>query len=135
MFETLTKTAPDAIVEMIKIAAADTSPNKIDLGVGIYQDEIGATPVMRAVKKAERLWLEEENSKKYIGIHGNPEFNRLFSALTFGENADILTSGRLAVAQSAGGSGALRIGTELIKMANPQATVWSAHQHGLTTHP
>lgn len=124
MFETLTKTAPDAIVEMIKIAAADTSPNKIDLGVGIYQDEIGATPVMRAVKKAERLWLEEENSKKYIGIHGNPEFNRLFSALTFGENADILTSGRLAVAQSAGGSGALRIGTELIKMANPQATVW-----------
>lgn len=124
MFETLTKTAPDAIVEMIKIAAADTSANKIDLGVGIYQDEVGATPVMRAVKKAERLWIEQEDSKKYIGIHGNPQFNRLFSELTFGEGAEILTSGRLAVAQSAGGSGALRIGTELIKMANPGATVW-----------
>ena len=124
MFETLSNPAPDAIVAMIKIAAADTSPQKIDLGVGIYQDEVGATPVMRAVKKAERLWLEEEDSKKYIGIHGNPEFNRLFSEVTFGENADILTSGRMAVAQAAGGSGALRIGTELIKMANPGATVW-----------
>ena len=124
MFETLSKTAPDAIVAMIKIAAADHSPNKIDLGVGIYQDEVGATPVMRSVKKAERLWLEEEDSKKYIGIHGNPEFNRLFSEVTFGEGAEILTSGRLAVAQAAGGSGALRIGTELIKMANPGATVW-----------
>ncbi|NNC38390.1 MAG: aspartate/tyrosine/aromatic aminotransferase [Hyphomonadaceae bacterium] len=124
MFETLNKTAPDAIVEMIKIAAADTSPKKIDLGVGIYQDEVGATPVMRAVKKAERLWFDEEDSKKYIGIHGNPEFNRLFSELTFGDGAEILTSGRLAVAQSAGGSGALRLGTELIKMANPGTTVW-----------
>lgn len=124
MFETLTKTAPDAIVAMIKIAAADTSPKKIDLGVGIYQDEVGATPVMRAVKTAERLWLEEEDSKKYIGIHGNPEFNRLFSELTFGEGADILSSGRLAVAQAAGGSGALRIGAELIKLANPSTTVW-----------
>jgi aspartate/tyrosine/aromatic aminotransferase len=124
MFENLSETAPDAIVGMVKLAAADTSPNKIDLGIGIYQDEIGATPVMRAVKKAERLWLEVEDSKKYIGIHGNPEFNRLFSELIFGENADILTSGRLAVAQAAGGSGALRLGTELLKMANPAADVW-----------
>jgi aspartate aminotransferase len=124
MFETLKETAPDAIVAMIKIAAADSNPDKIDLGVGIYQDEVGATPVMRAVKKAERLWLDEETSKKYIGIHGNPEFNRLFAEINFGDNADILSSGRVAMAQSAGGSGALRIGTELIKMANPQATVW-----------
>lgn len=124
MFETLSKTAPDAIIAMVKLAAADTSPNKIDLGIGIYQDEVGATPVMRAVKEAERLWLEQEDSKKYIGIHGNPEFNRLLSELTFGKSANILSSDRLAVAQAAGGSGALRIGAELIKMANPGATVW-----------
>ena len=124
MFETLSKTAPDAIVEMIKIAGADTNPKKIDLGVGIYQDKGGATPVMRAIKKAERLWFEEEDSKKYIGIHGNAAFNQLFAELNFGAGNDLLTSGRVAMAQAAGGSGALRIGTELIKLANPGATVW-----------
>ena len=124
MFENLTETAPDAIVGMMKLAAADTNPDKIDLGVGIYQDEIGATPVMRAVKQAERLWIEAEDSKKYVGIHGNPEFNRLFSELLFGDGAKILSSGRLAMAQSAGGSGALRLGAELLKLANPEATVW-----------
>ncbi len=124
MFETLKPTPPDAIVGMIKLAAADHSPDKIDLGVGIYQDESGATPIMTAVKKAETAWMAEETTKKYIGIHGNPDFNRLFSELLFGENSQILSSGRLAMAQSAGGSGALRLGTELIKQANPDATIW-----------
>lgn len=124
MFETLSPTAPDAIIGLIKLAAADTNPDKIDLGVGIYQDAVGVTPVMRAVKQAERLWIDEEDSKKYIGIHGNPEFNRLFSELLFGEGAEVLTSGRLATAQAAGGSGALRLGAELVKLANPTATIW-----------
>jgi len=124
MFETLTATPPDAIVGMIKLAAADTNPNKIDLGVGIYQDKVGATPVMRAVKQAETRLLAEETSKKYIGIHGNPAFNSLFSKLMFGADSEAITSGRLAMAQSAGGSGALRLGAELIKLANPSATIW-----------
>ncbi len=124
MFETLSATPPDAIVGMIKIAAADTNPKKIDLGVGIYQDKVGATPVMRAVKEAEKRLLREEDSKKYIGIHGNPAFNSLFSKLIFGANSEAITSGRLATAQAAGGSGALRLGAELIKLANPAATIW-----------
>jgi len=124
MFETLSATPPDAIVGMIKLAAADTNPKKIDLGVGIYQDEVGATPVMRAVKQAETRLLAEETSKKYIGIHGNPAFNGLFSKLMFGADSEAITSGRLAMAQSAGGSGALRLGAELIKLANPAATIW-----------
>ena len=124
MFETLCATPPDAIVGMIKLAAADTNPNKIDLGVGIYQDKIGATPVMRAVKEAETLLLAEETSKKYVGIHGNAAFNSLFSKLMFGADSEAVTSGRLAMAQAAGGSGALRLGAELIKLANPSATIW-----------
>ncbi|PHR93567.1 MAG: aromatic amino acid aminotransferase [Robiginitomaculum sp.] len=124
MFETLSPTPPDAIIGLIKLAAADTNPDKIDLGVGIYQDAQGATPVMSAVKKAERLWLEEEVSKKYIGILGNPDFNRLFSEILFGTDSDVLSSGRLAMAQAAGGSGALRLGAELVKLANPDATIW-----------
>lgn len=124
MFETLSVTPPDAIVGMIKLAAADHNPKKIDLGVGIYQDPMGATPVMQAVKEAERQLLAEEESKKYIGILGNPAFNSLFSTMMFGKDSTAITSGRLAVAQSAGGSGALRLGTELIKLANPSATVW-----------
>jgi len=124
MFETLKSAPPDAIVGMIKLAAADHNPNKIDLGVGIYQDKSGATPVMAAVKQAETRLLAEETSKKYIGILGNQGFNQLFSALVFGADSQAMTSGRLAVAQAAGGSGALRLGAELIKLANPDATVW-----------
>ncbi len=124
MFETLLPAAPDAILQMIKLAAADSNADKIDLGVGIYQDEHGATPVMTSVKKAERLWAEEEDSKKYIGILGNPSFNNLMSALLFGGDSQAITSGRLALAQSAGGSGALRLGAEIIKLANPKARIW-----------
>ncbi|MEE9271908.1 MAG: amino acid aminotransferase [Robiginitomaculum sp.] len=124
MFETLEQTPPDAIIQMMKFAAADTNPKKIDLGVGIYQDATGATPVMAAVKKAENLWALEEDSKKYIGIHGNPEFGRLFSELMFGKESKAITSGRLSITQSAGGSGALRLAAELIKQANPNANVW-----------
>ncbi|MBL4870703.1 MAG: aspartate/tyrosine/aromatic aminotransferase [Robiginitomaculum sp.] len=124
MFETLSLTAPDAIISLIKLAAADTNPDKIDLGVGIYQNEMGATPVMTSVKKAEKLWAAEETSKKYIGIHGNPQFNQLFAELMFGKNSAAMTSGRLAMAQSAGGSGALRLGGELIKLANSKARIW-----------
>jgi len=124
MFENLSVTPPDAIVGMIKLAASDTNPDKIDLGVGIYQDKVGATPVMRAVKQAETLLLAEETSKKYIGIHGNPAFNSLFSKLLFGADSEAVTSGRLAMAQAPGGSGALRLGAELIKTANPSAAIW-----------
>ncbi len=124
MFETLSPTPPDAIVGMIKLAAADNNPKKIDLGVGIYQDMQGATPVMGAVREAEISLLVEQGSKKYVGILGNPAFNTLLPKLLFGQDSMAIRSGRLAVAQSAGGSGALRLGAELIKLANPKATIW-----------
>jgi len=79
---------------------------------------------MSAVKRAETLLLAEETSKKYIGILGNPDFNQLFGELMFGADSEAVTSGRLAVSQAAGGSGALRLGAELIKLANPSATIW-----------
>ena len=126
MFESLAKTKPDAIIQMIALTAADTNPDKMDLGIGVYQDEQGMTPVMRAIKDAEHRHLALETSKKYIGIHGNPEFNRLFSELLLGKSAPVLSSGRLAMAQCAGGSGALRIGSELIKLANSKATIWAS---------
>ena len=124
MFETLAPTPPDAIVGMIKLAAADHNPDKIDLGVGIYQDQSGATPIMAAVKEAEIRLLAREDSKKYIGIHGNAKFNQLFAQLMFGKDSEAVVSGRLAMAQAAGGSGALRLGAELIKLANKAATIW-----------
>ena len=79
---------------------------------------------MRAVKQAEVQLLQSEASKKYIGIHGNPEFNQRFSELMFGADSVAVTSGRLAMAQTAGGSHALRLATELIKLASPEARVW-----------
>ncbi len=124
MFEKLQPTPPDAIIKMIKLAAADKNPAKIDLGVGIYQDENGMTPVMRAVKQAEAKLLASEQSKKYIGIHGNPDFNQAMSELVFGKDSNAVKSGRLALAQTAGGSHALRLATELIKLANSNANIW-----------
>ncbi len=122
MFDTLSPMPSDPILGISRLCAADKNPNKIDLGVGIYKDEVGATPVMRAVKMAESLWHHEEQTKKYVGVTGNPQFNDLMLSLLIGEAAD---TSLFATAQSAGGSGALRLGAEIIKQANRDACVWT----------
>lgn len=124
MFEALTPRPPDAIIALMEMAKADSNPNKIDLGVGIYKSDDGATPIMRAVKTAETLWLAEEDTKSYVSTIGNASFRNLMNAIIFGEDNPVLTNGRLASAQATGGSGALRLGAELIVAANPNATVW-----------
>jgi len=124
MFETLTATSPDGIIALMEMCQADPNPDKIDLGVGVYKDEAGQTSIMRAVKKAESLWWKEEQTKTYVGTAGNPEFRRLMLELILGENHPAIKAGHIASAQAAGGSGALKLGAELIKQANPDATVW-----------
>lgn len=121
MFEALAPTPYDPILGISKMCAADPNPNKIDLGVGIYKDSVGATPVMQAVKMAESLWHHEETTKKYVGTTGNAQFNALMLDMMIGTSADQTL---FATAQGAGGSGALRIGAEIIALANPKAKVW-----------
>ncbi len=122
MFETLSARAPDAIMDLMQKAKADTNPDKIDLGAGVYKTDNGVIPIMRAVKEAEVLHMAEETTKTYVGTNGNPAFRQRMTELVLGANHK--AKGRIATAQGVGGSGALRLCAEVIKAANPDATVW-----------
>lgn len=124
MFEYLVPRAPDAIMALMEACKADPNPNKIDLGVGVYKNEAGETKIMKAVKEAEKLWWNEEDTKTYVSTVGRADFRETMSALIFGAEHPVITEGRLATAQAGGGSGALRLGAEVIKSAAPDATVW-----------
>lgn len=121
MFETLTAAPPDKILSLSVLYKNDTRATKMDLGVGVYKDQHGATVIMRAVREAERRLYESQTTKTYIGMAGDESFNRAMLKLVFGDNADL---SRLFACQTAGGSGALRTIAELLAKARPEATVW-----------
>ncbi|MCB1466742.1 MAG: aspartate/tyrosine/aromatic aminotransferase [Rhizobiaceae bacterium] len=121
MFETLQPAAPDKILALIGMFRDDPRPGKIDLGVGVYKDPEGRTPVMRAVRVAEKRLYDEQTTKAYLGMAGDPAFNAAMMRLTFGVDAD---TSRLRAAQAPGGSGALRLIAELLHRSRPNATVW-----------
>lgn len=127
MFEYLVPRAPDAIIALMQQCKADTNPDKIDLGVGVYKDATGETSILRAVKQAEKQLWENETTKSYVGIRGNDDFRHSMLHLILGGDAgkiDEALMNRIASSQAAGGSGALRLGAEIIKSAAPDATVW-----------
>jgi len=99
----------------------DPRPVKIDLGVGVYKDATGLTPVMRAVKAAERKLWEVETTKTYTGLAGDPAFASAMAGMILGGT---VPAGRIAAAATPGGTGAIRQALELIRMAAPGATVW-----------
>ena len=127
MFESLAARAPDGIIALMQQCKADKNPDKIDLGVGVYKDASGNTSIMRAVKRAEKQLWESETTKTYVGIRGNDDFRHALLHLILGGEAGRIEEAmmnRIASAQTAGGSGALRLGAEVIKSAAPDATVW-----------
>lgn len=121
MFEMLKPTPPDKIIALMELYKADPRTDKIDLGVGVYKDAQGRTPVMRAVKAAERQLLEEQATKSYVGILGDLGFVQAMADLALGT---AVPADRLAGAQTPGGTGAIRQLAELIRRAAPTATVW-----------
>tara|TARA_B110000879_G_scaffold133689_1_gene175042 strand:- start:7433 stop:8626 length:1194 start_codon:yes stop_codon:yes gene_type:complete len=124
MFESLKPAAIDPILGLMAAFREDPRDNKIDLGVGVYQDDRGRTPVMDAVKRAESKLMELEQTKSYQGIAGDAEYNSRMLTLMFGEDHSILSSGRIKTLQAPGGSGALRVGAEVVKRARPEAKLW-----------
>ncbi len=126
MFEALMARPPDAIMALMEMCRSDPNPNKIDLGVGVYKDEQGRTTILDSVKQAEQLWLNEEQTKTYIGTVGNKVFSNHMMDLILGKDHKALSEGRVAMSQSAGGSGALRLAAELIKEAAPEAVIWAS---------
>jgi aromatic-amino-acid transaminase len=121
MFETLTSPPPDGILALAAAYRADPREEKLDLGVGVYKDAHGATPIMRAVKEAERRILAAQETKAYLSPAGDEGFNAAMSELVFG---DVVAPERVAAAQSVGGTGAVRMLADLVARAERGATVW-----------
>ena len=125
MLSNLTPTAPDKIIELIAMFKADPRPDKIDLGVGVYKDSSGNTPVMRAVKSAEQKLHYGQTTKTYLGLLGDLTFIDAMRELVFGPG---LASSRVAGAQTPGGTGAIHLLLEMVRLADPHATVWISQQ-------
>lgn len=124
MFQQLPALEPDPILGLLAAYRSDPRAHKIDLGVGVYQDEQGQTPIMRAVREAERHLLATETTKTYLGIAGDPQFNERLLGLLLGVDGSDRLADRVRGLQTPGGCGALRIGAETIRRARPDATVW-----------
>jgi aspartate/tyrosine/aromatic aminotransferase len=122
LFETLSALPPDTILRLIGEHQKDPRENKVDLGVGVYRNSDGKTPILTAVKKAERHLLEHQQTKAYTGSAGDPVFNQAMQDMIFG--SDWTDNARLTTLQSPGGSGSLRVAAELILRARPDVTVW-----------
>ena len=121
MFEKLMTQPADNIMALMGIFASDKRKNKIDLGVGVYKDKTGNTPIMGAVKAAEQRLLNHQSSKSYVGLLGSLGFVDQIIALTLGK---IIQKSRVVGAQAPGGTGALHQLFLLIRAANPNTTIW-----------
>ena len=124
MFENLKPVAIDPILGLMVAFKADNRAEKIDLGVGVYQDDRGRTPVMASVKQAESRLMELETTKSYQGMAGDPDYNQRMMELLLGKDHSVLSAGRVKSIQAPGGSGALRVGAEVIRRARPESKLW-----------
>ena len=123
MFSQLKQLPADPILGLSIKFKADTNPNKIDLGAGVYKDETGQTPVLACVKTAEKYRTENETSKAYLGQAGSALFNEQMTALMLGEHR-VIAENRIRTISTPGGTGALRIAGEFINTCKPGATIW-----------
>ena len=124
MFEALSKLPEDPILGLAIAYNNDKNLAKIDLGAGVYKDGKGITPIFEAVKRAEALKLEQEQTKAYTGIQGDPVFCKKIQSLILGEENQILKDQRTCAIASPGGSGALRVAAEVINSWRPGANLW-----------
>ena len=124
MFETINPAPEDSILGLTVAFQKDSNPNKINLGVGVYKDGNGQTPVLATVKEAEERLLRSEATKSYLPIDGLAAYAALSQQIVFGSGHDILAAGRAATVQTPGGTGALRVAADFVRRISPQATVW-----------
>jgi aromatic-amino-acid transaminase len=121
MFETLKPQPADKILALVQKFKEDPRPQKIDLGVGVYKNAEGVTPVMRAVKAAEHQLWQDETTKSYVGLTGDPAFSDGMIQMVLG---DVVPRGAVAAAATPGGTGAVRQAFELARLANPDVRVF-----------
>lgn len=124
MFADLQPAPPDPILGLTEAFLADPNPTKINLGVGVYKDANGRTPVLECVKEAERRLLAGEKDKAYKPIDGDPAYRAVIQSMLFGGEHEIVSSHRAATAHTPGGTGALRVAADYLHQNHPSATVW-----------
>ncbi len=123
MFQELNRLNPDAILGLMARFRADPSPRKVDLGVGVFRDLSGNTPILGCVRQAEQALLATQSTKSYVSAAGREEFNLAVEALVLGDSHPARSGRRTRTLQAPGGCGALRVGAELIRAAAPTAAV------------
>jgi aspartate aminotransferase len=121
MFQSLPLAPPDSILGLTDVFNKDPRSEKVNLTVGVYKDETGQTPILQTVKLAESKLLAQEKSKGYLGIEGHPEYLKLVSELALKGAVDL---DRVSAAQTPGGTGALRVGAEMISTHFPGSRIW-----------
>ncbi len=124
MFNSLVAMPADPILGLLTQYREDSHPQKVDLGVGVYKDPAGNTPILNCVKKAEKFRLDSETTKVYIGPTGSPQFNTLITELAFGSDHSAVIANRIRTVSTPGGTGALRVAGDFIKRCNPNAVLW-----------
>lgn len=124
MFQQIARVPGDAILGLIDAYNQDPNPEKVDLGVGVYRDAQGNTPILRSVKEAEARLLKQETTKTYIGSHGDPRYGEAVLKLVLGEQSPLLAANRASATQSPGGTGALRLAADFIKVNLPGKGIW-----------
>jgi len=124
MWKNVQPAPPDSILGITEAFRNDPNPDKVNLGVGVYKDDKGNTPILKCVKAAEKVLLEQEKSKSYLPISGDPAYATEVQKLLFGEDSEVITSKRTMTVHAPGGTGALRVGADLLKKFQPEAKVW-----------
>jgi aspartate/tyrosine/aromatic aminotransferase len=133
MLERLERLPTDPILGLMALFRADADPRKVDLGVGVFRDDHGETPVLSSVRRAEQNVLGRQATKSYVSAVGNAAFSQAMASLVFGEGHPALTADRVRSIQAPGGCGALRLGAELFRTAQPDTVVhvstptWANH--------
>ncbi len=123
-FSEVTLAPADPILGLTEAFQADKNPNKVNLGVGVYQDGRGKVPVLSVVREAERRWFEKEDSKSYLPIDGLVAYRQEVQSLLFGRDSALVKEGRVVTAQALGGTGALRVGADFLKRFLPTSELF-----------
>jgi len=124
MWKEIEAAPADAILGLTEAFKKDSNPRKVNLGVGVYKDDQGTTPILKCIKAAEKTLVETEATKGYLPISGDPAYAASVQKLLFGAGSEVIASGRAATIHSPGGTGALRVGADLLKKFNPDSKVW-----------
>ncbi|MCD2166482.1 amino acid aminotransferase [Comamonas koreensis] len=134
LFSSVEMAPRDPILGLNEQYAADTNPQKVNLGVGVYFDDNGKLPLLQCVQAAEKAMMDKPTPRGYLPIDGIAAYDSAVKGLVFGADSEVVASGRVATVQAVGGTGGLKIGADFLKRLNPQAKVlisdpsWENHR-------